>query len=515
MTGMPVVSPVSGTQLYQIEELQPAEAITLWPGMRQSAAPLRLASLQARRDALRLLADRILQQRDSLLDRIVEETGKSRTDALVSEIMGVLDYLHWLCNRGYQHLKDQRVHTPLALLGKTSKIYHQPLGAVLVIAPWNYPFHIAMTGIAAALMAGNAVVLKPSEVTPLKGVFEDLFAGIPLLRDAFRVVYGTGETAQRLISGGPDKIFFTGSANTGKKILRQAAEQLIPVDLELGGKDAALVFDDVDMQRTVAGVLWGGMTNAGQSCTSIERVLVQRSIYPRFRDALVQAAQALVVATGDGGDADFGAITAAFQAQVIDRHLQQAQSLGAQLHGAAAAPDVPARLLPPVILEAVPLEAAAWQEETFGPTLVLQPFDSEAQAITLANDSNYGLSASVWTKDLARADRVARALRVGAVSINNVMLTEGNPELPFGGVGQSGSGRVKGAEGLLAMTRSKAILVDKQSRKTEANWYPYTLKKYRLFDQLIAALFGKGWRRWIGFAKAGMALEAEAQKPRA
>lgn len=479
---------------------------------RAASAGLRTSSLTARLAELALLRQRIDERREEIAEQVMAETGKCRTDALVSEIMGSLDYLHWLNKAAPGALADEKVSTPIALMGKASRVWHEALGTVLIITPWNYPFHIALTAIAPAFAAGNAIILKPSEHTPLDGLLESLVAGLPLLSSALQVAYGDGAMARALIDAGPDKICFTGSAATGKAILAQAAPLLIPVDLELGGKDAMLVFDDVDMRRTSAGALWGAFTNAGQSCTSVEALYVQRPLYRDMVATLAQQLDALIVNDGDAGDADIGAMTTEFQCDIVDAQLEDARSKGAQIHGGGRISGT--RLLRPALVTEVTPDMLLMQQETFGPVLPVLAFDSEEDVIRQVNNSGFGLSASVWSKDLDRATRVARALRVGAVSINNVMLTEGNPALPFGGVGASGSGRVKGVEGLRGMTRSKAVLIDKQHGKLEANWYPYTREKYRLFGQLISGLSGKGLAALLRFARAGLQLESHAQKPR-
>lgn len=477
---------------------------------REQARDLAAAPMEQRLDALEQLLARVRDWREWIVDRIMEETGKTRTDALVSEVLGTLDYLHWAIKRAPGILGDDKAETPLALMGKKSRIWHEPLGVVLVITPWNYPFHIALTTVAGALAAGNGVLLKPSEHTPLAGVFEELVRGIPLLEHNLHVHYGDGETARWLIDAGPDKIFFTGSAPTGRKILAQAAPLLIPVDLELGGKDAMIVFDDVHRQRTVAGALWGALTNSGQSCTSVERLYVQRGIYDDFVRELENGVDELVVNTNDDGDADLGAITADFQCDIIRQHLDDARQKGARVHGGG---DVEGndRIIQPAVISGITEDMLLMHQETFGPLIPVIAFDTEEQALDYANHPHFGLSASVWSKDLERAERVARQIRAGAVPINNVMVTEGNPGLPFGGTGESGFGRVKGAEGLLGFTRSKAVMIDKQSDTIEANWYPYTRKKYALFGRLIDNLFSG---RLLRFALAGLKLESHSQKPR-
>lgn len=479
---------------------------------RNAARTLGEAGLPARLVELHELMHRLRDRQEEVVERIMADTGKTRTDALVSEVLGTLDCLHWLVSKGPRYLEDEKASTPLALMGKKSRIWYEPLGVVLVITPWNYPFHISLTGVATALLAGNSVILKPSEHTPLKGLLEELLDGLPLLASSVQVAYGEGDMAEALIDAGPDKIVFTGSAPTGRKILRQAAEQFIPVELELGGKDAMIVFDDVDLKRTAAGALWGALTNSGQSCTSVERLYVHRSIHDDFVAHLRQELDRLVLGQGDDGNADLGAMTTSFQYDIVQRHLADAREKGATIHGGQGHESE--RMITPALVTGVTPEMALMKEETFGPVLPVVAFDDEDEVTREANSLPYGLSASVWSRDLRRAERVARALRVGAVSINNVMLTEGNPALPFGGVGESGYGRTKGVEGLRAMCRSKAVLIDKQSGTIEANWYPYTREKYRLFTDLIRGLFSRGLSAWVRFARAGLKLESHAQKPR-
>lgn len=495
-----------------------AQVAEIFQDAKKAAGYLRKSTLQARIKAVSGLIDYINANKDDIADQIVKETRKSRSDAMISEIMGVLDNFEWLVHNAKKILNDKKVPTPITLLGKKSRIYHEPLGTVLIIAPWNYPFHIGLTSIMAAFICGNATVFKPSEVTPLIGLFEKIFATEPLIAQSVFVVYGAGETAQRLINAKPAKIFFTGSERTGKRILSQAAPLMIPVDLELGGKDQAIVFDDVNLERAVNGIIWGGLTNAGQSCSSTERIYVQETLYPEFINAMTAAVNRLVINYGDTGNADIGGITTDFQLSIIQRHVDDAKAKGATLHTGGTViggtDGQESHCFLPTVISGLTADMDITHEETFGPVLPVMPFKTEADAIELSNDTPFGLSASVWSGDKKRAERVARALECGAVSINNVMLTEANPWLPFGGTKASGFGRQKGEEGLLGYTRSKSVLIDANSSKLEPNWYPYTQKKYDLFIDLINTLFTKSPLKLIKLAAIGMKLDAEAKKKR-
>ncbi|MCW2919696.1 MAG: Aldehyde Dehydrogenase [Actinomycetia bacterium] len=480
---------------------------------REGFDTYRHLSVEARLAELSTMKAVILERRGAIIERVMAEVGKCRTDALIAEVLGTVDWINWLERNAPGLLAPQKVKTPITLLGKKSLLLHEPLGVVLVICPWNYPFHNAITAIAAAVVTGNAVVYKPSEHAPCQGLVEEILACSEVLQSLVHIVYGDGTTGRALIDAGPAKVFFTGSGATGAKIMAQAGAELIPVELELGGKDPMIVFEDAPIARPVAGALWGAFTNAGQSCSAVERLLVQEPIYERFMDELVLEAGKIVVRPGDRGDADIGRMTAGFQRDKVIAHIEDALQRGARLR-LGRVPDRESLVVQPVILDQVTPDMMVWRDETFGPVLPVMRFADEAEAVRLSNATGYGLCGSVFTADATRALRVAKALEVGGVSINNVNMSEGNPGLPFGGVKKSGFGKLRGPEGLLGFTVSKAILIDQATSKIEANWYPYTEEKLRRFNRFIDALYTPSWLRLAAIAWHGLRLERFSQKPR-
>jgi acyl-CoA reductase-like NAD-dependent aldehyde dehydrogenase len=460
------------------------------------------------------LKDYFLKNRAEIVEEVMKATGKCRTDALIAEIIGVVDYINWLGYRAEKILADQTVHTPITLLGKKSKIFHEPLGAVLIIAPWNYPVHTGITSLAAAFAAGNTVIYKPSEHTPMTGVYEKILSCSEILSKCVQIVYGDGNMGRALIDHKPAKIFFTGSTRTGRAIAKQAADYLIPTELELGGKDAMVVFADVPLDRPVAGAIWGALTHSGQSCSAVERLYVQDTVYEQFIVKLKSEMEKLIIAPGDDGSSDIGRMTVRFQMEKAREHVEDARAKGAEIIMGGFVQNEQGLIYAPTLVANTDPSMLLISEETFGPVIPVIRFTSESEVIEMANNCKYGLCASVFSADMDRAARVARALEVGGVSINNVNMSEGNPELPFGGMKETGTGRIRGAEGLLAFTRSKSVLIDKPNNKIEANWYPYTKKKLNLLNNFIDALYGGGPLSFLKSVYHGLSLEAFSQKPR-
>lgn len=452
----------------------------------------------------------IVEEREWILDEIQHATNKERTGALVT-LLTVLDHLRYLESEAESILADEAVDTPLTMMGKDSRIQFGPLGTVLIISPWNYPFYQAIVPITSAFVTGNTVVYKPSEYTPMEGLLEELFERARFHDDWVQIVYGDGETGSRLVEYGPDKIFFTGSESTGKQIMQQAAETLTPVELELGGKDPAIVFDDVAVERTATGVVWGGFTHSGQSCTSIERCYVQSGVYEEFKRELVDQVRRLRQDVSADPNYDLGCMTTGFQVEQVADHVEDATEKGATLLTGQDW-DRESPEIPPMIIEGVTNDMAIARDETFGPVLPLYSFETEAEALERANDSRYGLSASVWSTDLERADRVARKLEVGNVSINNVMVTEGNPALPFGGTKASGFGRYKGHYGLRSFCNVKSVMSEDNDSGFEPNWHPYDETKHELLDRLLEHRFARGLAGLPRFALTGLRLERYSDK---
>ncbi|MGH3862035.1 aldehyde dehydrogenase family protein [Actinokineospora sp.] len=393
----------------------------------------------------------VLTRRAAQLAGVVHaETGKPHADAML-EIILAIDHTDWASKHARKVLGPQRRWSGLLMANQASTVEYQPLGVVGVIGPWNYPVFTPMGSVAYALAAGNAVVFKPSEYTPGVGRWlADSFAEIVPEHPVFQVVTGYGETGAALCRSGVAKIAFTGSPGTGKKIMAACAETLTPVLIEAGGKDALIVDADADLDLAADGAVWGGFSNAGQTCTGIERVYVHEQVYDAFVAKVVEKAK--TVRPGFDADANIGPITMPSQLDIIRRHIADAVSRGGR---ALVGGEVGDRYVQPTVLVDVPEDSSAVREETFGPTMTIAKVRDMDEAIAKANDTTYGLGGSVFSKK--RGMELARRLRSGMVAVNSVISFAGVPSLPFGGSGDSGFGRIHGPEGLREFGKPKAI----------------------------------------------------------
>jgi acyl-CoA reductase-like NAD-dependent aldehyde dehydrogenase len=426
---------------------------------------------------------------DSIVDLIHRVSGKVPTEVLLGEIYPTLDQLRYYENHAARILARRRVPTSsLAYPHAHAYVERRPYGVTAVISPWNFPFQLAVIPVVTALMAGNTVCLKPSELSlPVGDLILDLFRRVEEFGPALQVIPGDGETGRQLIEAGPDLIFFTGSIETGKKIMTLAAQSLTPLILELGGKDPMLVFDDAPRERAVRAAVYGAFSNSGQVCIAVERAYVQRGIYQEFVNAVI--AETTKLRVGSSVDHELGAISSPRQIAIIEDHYRDALEKGAQISGPLRRDGA---FVQPVVLWDVNHSMKIMREETFGPLLPIMPFDTEDEAIRFANDSPYGLNGSVWTVDSSRGRRVTGRLRLGGCAVNDVIKNVGHTGLPFGGVKQSGFGRYHGPEGLVNFTMPVSILANTGRLPTEPNWFPYSAQHYRALRGFVDFSFGEG-----------------------
>jgi acyl-CoA reductase-like NAD-dependent aldehyde dehydrogenase len=393
---------------------------------------------------------------EELCELIHSENGKPRDDAFL-EMFLAIEHIGWAAGHARKVLRPRRVPSGLLMSNHAASLEYQPLGVVGVIGPWNYPVFTPMGSIAYALAAGNAVVFKPSEYTTAIGKWlVDSFAQAnpDAPHPVLQLVTGTGATGAALCTSGVNKLAFTGSARTGRKVMAACADSLTPVLMECGGKDAMIVAADANIKAAADGALWGAMSNAGQTCVGIERVYVVDSVKDRFVSELSAQIKALALKPGEGPEAAYGPMTMPSQLDVVRRHVDDAIAKGATVivGGSEAVGD---RYVEPVVLLDAPEDSSAVCEETFGPTITIKGVKDVEEAIKLANATDYGLGASVYAKRQGLS--IARRLRSGMTSVNAVIAFAGVPGLPFGGVGESGFGRIHGADGLREFTRPKAI----------------------------------------------------------
>lgn len=437
----------------------------------------------------------MLAEREEIATLVSRETGKPVAEAVSMEIVPTLDAMHYFAHASENLLRPQKIDIgQYGLMGRTSTILYRPLGVVGIISPWNFPLATPADEVVMALMAGNAVVLKPSELTPLIALkLSDIFRRAGLPPKLLHVLTGDGSTGAALVDARVDKIMFTGSVATGKRVAEAAAKYLTPVVLELGGKDPMIVLADADLEMAARGAVWGAFANSGQACASVERCYVEETIAPKFIERVVQETRRLKQGLGTDEAVDVGAMSNERQLQIVIDHVNDAKQRGAQIltggqrgRGAEGGANSAGYFYEPTVLTNVDHDMTIMRDETFGPVLPVMTFKTEDEAVALANDSVFGLTASVWTKDIARGKRIAERIEAGTVMVNEVVYTHGIAQTPWGGMKDSGYGRTHGRLGLLELVHPQHIHVNRLSFLPDLWWFRYTSRAGKLFGGLAS-----------------------------
>jgi acyl-CoA reductase-like NAD-dependent aldehyde dehydrogenase len=426
-----------------------------------------------------------------LAELVHTETGKPLADAQLEVLLAIV-HIDWAARNARKVLGPRRVRSGLVAINQAATLEYQPLGVVGVIGPWNYPVLTPVGSIAYALAAGNAVVFKPSELTPaVSGWLVSSFAEVVPEQPVLQLITGDGQTGEFLARSAVNKIAFTGSAATAKKVMAACAENLTPIVAECGGKDALIVAADADLDAAADAAAWGALTNAGQTCVGVERVYVADGVYHSFLEKLIDRMSQ--VRPGDDREADYGPMTLPGQVEVVERHIADALARGGRaVVGGLASIRKP--FIGPVILTEVPEESRAVAEETFGPTITVAPVADLDEGVRLANASRYGLGSSVFARNKKAGMAAARSLRSGMTAVNSVISFVGVPSLPFGGSGDSGFGRIHGADGLREFTRPKSITRQRMKPMVNVTSFSRTDQDMRKLLTLATVLHGRRYK---------------------
>jgi acyl-CoA reductase-like NAD-dependent aldehyde dehydrogenase len=491
-----VENPATGEFVADVPRIAPYAVPALVARARAAQPAWEALGFEGRANVLRRAQKWVVDNSDRVARTIVSETGKTYDDALIAEVGYVASAFGFWAKHAPRFLADEKVRTSSPfLVGRRLVVRYRPLGVIGVIGPWNYPLTNSFGDCIPVLAAGNSAVLKPSQSTPLTSLLmADALRECGLPDDVYVVATGDGSAGEALIDE-VDMIMFTGSTATGKRVLERAARTLTPVSLELGGKDPMIVLADADVERAANTAVYASMQNGGQTCVSIERVYVEAPIYDDFVDRVARKVSALRQGVPDGpGSVDVGAMTFAPQLDVVGRHVEQARQAGARVLTGGGATQHGGRFYAPTVLADADHSMSCMTEETFGPTVAIMRVSDADDAVRLANDSPFGLAASVFSKDVARAEQVARRIEAGAVCVNDAQLNYFALELPMGGWKESGMGSRHGAPGIRKYCRQQSLLITRFAPKREIHMFPYRARTTKLIAAAMKLLYGRGKR---------------------
>jgi acyl-CoA reductase-like NAD-dependent aldehyde dehydrogenase len=479
--------PLDGARLGAVRTIRPDQVQSVVDDVASVQPFWAQLPLTDRARYMRRAGQAIIDQLDDLAELLTRELGKPRNESYVMELVPTIDALRWLAEAGPGILEDERIPLPILIKQKRARFTYEPLGVVGVIAPWNYPWSIPFGEVAVALMAGNGVVLKPASLTPLIGArIQEVFERAGLPEGLVRTIHGGGAVGQALVESSVAKIFFTGSVDVGRAVGEECARRMKGAVLELGGKDPMIVCADANLPNAISGCLWGGFANAGQTCSGIERVYVLRDVAERFVAGVVEGARRLRVGDPMDWTTEIGPMVSREQLEAVRDLVDDAVANGATLHcGGAAEP-----FFRPAVLTGVTHDMRMMREEIFGAVVPITTVDSEDEAIALANDSEFGLGASVWTMNRAKGERMARRLQSGMVWVNDHMYSHGVCSCSWGGVKSSGLGRSHSKFGLYECVNVKLVTWE-SSRTRDFWWHPYDESLGRAMRASAKLLYGR------------------------
>jgi acyl-CoA reductase-like NAD-dependent aldehyde dehydrogenase len=495
-SGIPVENPATGEIVGTVPNRSASEVKQIVARARAAQPAWEALGFEGRGRILVRAQKWLMDNADRVIGTIVSETGKTYEDAQLAEISYVGAAFGFWAKNAPEYLADEKVRSANVLVkGRRLIVRYQPIGVVGVIGPWNFPLSNSFGDCIPALAAGNAVVLKPSEVTPLTSLMmEEALRECGMPEDVFQVATGDGPTGAALVDE-VDFVMFTGSTKTGKKVMERAAKTLTPVSLELGGKDPMLVLADADLERAANAAAYYSMNNGGQVCISAERVYVEEGVYDEFVAKVTDKVRALRQGPSEGpGSSEVGAVIFPPQLDIIEDHVQDAVKKGARVLTGGKRAEGPGRFYEPTVLVDVDHKMKCMTEETFGPTLPIMKVRDADEAVALANDSSYGLAASVWTKDVERGEQIARQVEAGAVCVNDAQINYTALELPMGGWKASGLGSRHGAGGIRKYCAQQTLLVTRFAPKRDMHMFPYSKGRTKLLGRLFKFLYGRGKR---------------------